>query len=451
MKSMTIEKIAEACGGRITGPRQLGGEVTDIVIDSRKAAPNCMFAAIKGENADGHDFISQAARAGAVCCLCERKPEDFGITAVVVDSVTAALRDIAQYYRGLFSIPFIGITGSVGKTTTKEMIARVLEQRHNVLKTEGNFNNELGVPLTLFRLRDEHEAAVVEMGISQFGEMNRLAKMVKPDIAVFSAIGYAHLEFLGSLEGVLQAKSEMLEYVPDDGAVIVNGDDRLLVHMQCPQRKLTFGVGEGCDVRAVNIGNSGIDGMRCDIICGPRMISAKIPGFGVHLVSAALAAAAVGIQMGLTDEQISDGIAAYTPVGRRSSVEKTDKYILIDDCYNSNPTSAASSIASLAMLGGRRVCILGDMRELGESSARLHYDIGALAGDCGIDVIIACGEQSENIYKGAVNKARTVRYFPDKDALLAALNELLLPGDRILIKASRGMHFEDVSEAIKQM
>ncbi|HHU22217.1 MAG TPA: UDP-N-acetylmuramoyl-tripeptide--D-alanyl-D-alanine ligase [Clostridiales bacterium] len=452
MKGMTIANIARACDGEYFGSRKLlETEISSVVTDSRQAAPGCLFAAIVGERVDGHDFISSAAAAGAVCCLCEKKPEGVALPAIVVDSTPAALVKLAAFYRSQFDIPIIGVTGSVGKTTAKEMIASVLSRKYNVLKTQGNFNNELGVPLTLFELRDEHQVAVVEMGISDFGEMRRLTQIARPDMAVFTVIGYSHLEFLKDREGVLREKAEMLEGMPLEGIVFINGDDDMLRSMDCPQEKISFGTDASCDVRAENIETLGLKGMSCHIVCGPRRIPVGIPAFGLHMVSAAAAGAAVGIRMGLTDEEIAAGIAAYKTVGSRSAAFDTGYTTIIDDCYNANPNSSASAIKSLATMEGRLVCILGDMLELGENSARLHYDLGALAAKCGVSLVITCGPEAENIYFGAREHGLTAKHYSNKGTLLEELPFLIMPGDTVLVKASRGMAFEDIVEALKKL
>jgi UDP-N-acetylmuramoyl-tripeptide--D-alanyl-D-alanine ligase len=297
MIGLTVNDIAAITGGRLHGGNG-DTPVTAVVIDSRAAAPGALFAALPGERADGHDYISRALDAGAACCLALRVSEGETRCVITVADVAAALCGLASHYRRMFDIPVVGVTGSVGKTTAKEMIACVLSQKFCTLKTEKNFNNELGVPLTLFRLGREHEAAVIEMGISHFGEMKRLAAMAQPTMAVYTVIGRAHLEFLGDRAGVLRAKGEMLETMSADGVVFVNGDDDLLSEMSCRQRKITFGMNAGCDIRATGISPRGSSGMSCDIVIGDRRIPVVIPSYARHMVYAALAAAAVGVQLG---------------------------------------------------------------------------------------------------------------------------------------------------------
>lgn len=448
MKNLTIASAAAACGGVYCGPDDpelLQREISFLTTDSRAAGEGCLFAAIVGSRVDGHDYIPSAMAKGALAVLCQRRPEDASVPTIVVDSTEAALQDIAAFYRAQFDMPVVGVTGSVGKTTTKEMIASVLSQRMNVLKTEKNFNNELGVPFTLFRLQPEHEAAVVEMGISGFGEMTRLARMAQPTMAVYTVIGWAHLEFLGDRAGVLRAKTEMLAHMAADAPVFVNGDDEYLAALTCRQPVTRFGLSEGCQVRALDVRSCGTDGMTCCITAGERRIPVRIAAWGAHLVYAALAAAAVGLHMGLSDEEIAAGIAAYAPVGSRGGVLHTDRWTVLDDCYNSNPSSAQASVTSLATLPGRRVCILGDMLELGEQSAALHRQLGEFAARKGIDVIIACGVCAEQIYSGAISISQgQVWYFPNKQALFDALPQLLQDGDSILVKASHGEHFGEI-------
>ena len=454
MREMTIDHITNACRGEYRGSALLHDkEVRFITTDSRAAGQDCLFIAIKGEKFDGHDFMRTAVEQGALCCVAEKAPESLNVPYILVDSTLAAARDIAAYYRSRFNIPFIGITGSVGKTTFKEIISSVLSTKYRVLKTPGNFNNEIGVPLSVFGLKDFHEAAVLEMGISDFGEMSRLGAIVRPDMAVFSAIGDSHLEYLGSREGVLKAKSEMLDYMPDSGVVFVNGDDELLNGIECKQEKISFGIGKKCDVRAENINNRGLDGIGLDIMALNRRIPVKINAYGNHMITAALAAASVAMKMGLTDEEIISGINAYHSADRRSSVITSGRCRIIDDCYNANPTSVESSLMSLKSITTRKVCILGDMLELGKDSSELHKKIGRIASQMGLDLIICCGSLAEDIHKGIVDSQgdNSTVYFARKDELAVALNDLIQQGDTVLVKASRGMKFEEIVNTLKKL
>ncbi len=445
MRKLSLENIISACRGDYYGDTGLlRREISAVTTDSRKIEPGCLFAAIKGERVDGHDFIPAVMEAGAICAIGEVVPE--GLRPFIkVRNTVSALQDIAEFYRMQFDIPIIGVTGSVGKTTAKEMLASVLAQKYCVHKTAGNFNNELGVPLTVFGLREEHTAAVIEMGISHFGEMSLLTRIVKPDHGLFTVIGHAHLEFLGDRAGVLRAKSEMVECLTARGKVFCSGDDDMLVSADFVREKITYGMNENCAVRAENIA---IDSDGCaafTLRSGERSFPVILKSFGEHLISAALAAAAVGMELGLTDAQIAAGIAAYEPVGSRSRLIKTGKISIIDDCYNSNPSSLASSLRSLSRMAGRKVALIGDMLELGENAAALHADCGALAKSLGIEVI-TLGALSTHAAAAAGG-----RHFQSREALIAALPELIHEGDCVLVKASHSMHFEELSEVLKAL
>ena len=445
MTGMTIEKALRACGGRYIGEGRLDVELGRVVIDSREVAPGDLFVAYKGERVDGHDYISASLDRGAACCLAERVPEGEKRGVIVTDDVQRALEDIAAAYRDTLALPIVGVTGSVGKTSAKEMLSAVLSSRWKVCKTDKNLNNQIGVPMTLSRIAPDDGIAVVEMGISGFGEMSRLARMVRPRIAVYTLIGHAHLEFLHDLDGVLRAKTEMIDYLPGDGLVVMNGDDVKLRSFDCPRRRIFVGLGEDCAVRAENIVPSAED-TRCEIVSGSRRIAVRIPAFGKHLVYAALEAAAVGMELGLSDEEIARGIASFAIVGRRAAVVRTEKITLLDDCYNSNAEALRSGIDSLLELPGRHVCILGDMLELGDTAREAHYSSGVYAAQKGVARLLCCGEHAGAYCDGA---GAIARRFADRAALIAALGEEIRPGDCVLVKASRGAHFEEISEALK--
>lgn len=448
MLNFTVKDALIASGGVLVGSAQPGDGINDIIIDSRKVKKGDMFVAYRGENTDGHEYISKALDMGAVCCLAEYSPAGETRGVIVVDDVQKALESIMRAYREKINIPVIGITGSVGKTTAKEMIWAVLSQRMNTLKTEGNLNNQIGVPMTLSRISSEHRAAVVEMGISGFGEMSVLASMARPDIAVFTVIGHAHLEFLHDLDGVFKAKTEMLDFMPPDGVVIVNGDDEKLRAVSCAQRVVSYGMGDDCAVRAENIRYDGESGAHCDISFENRRISVVIPAYGRHMVYAALEGAAVGFVMGLTDEEIIRGIAAYHTVGRRGVVTDTGFITLIDDCYNANPDSMRCAIDSLVELTGRHVCVLSDMREMGEDSTEHHRALGEYALEKGVDFVAAYGPMSRCLTAAMGGRAH---HFETREELIAAMPQYIRCGDNVLVKASLGMHLEPAAEALKAM
>ncbi|NCC66955.1 MAG: UDP-N-acetylmuramoyl-tripeptide--D-alanyl-D-alanine ligase [Clostridia bacterium] len=450
MKNLSLKNILSAVDGKYQGSASaLTREITSVTKDSREVTCGCLFAAIKGENSDGHDYIVSAEEQGALCALGQRVPEGCGCPVIVVPDTVRALGDLAAFYRKGFDIPVVGITGSVGKTTTKEMVSAVLAQHFKVHKTTGNHNNELGVPLTVLGIGDDTEAAVIEMGISHFGEMTRLAEIVHPDMAVYTTIGSAHLEYLGDLDGVLKAKTELLPLMREDGVVFINGDDPYLCKISCLQKICRYGINKNCDVLGENIRLLGTEGMEMEIVSCARRIAVRINSYGIHLVTAALAAAAVGIELGLTDGEISDGIASFTPVGSRAGIIKTESLTIVDDCYNANPTSTDAALKSLGMLTGRKVAILGDMLELGANEKKLHFITGVHSADSGVDLVISCGDLSQNTVEGARSTRIPARWYESKQALIAALPYLLEPGDAVLVKASHSCRFEDIVETLK--
>lgn len=448
MTGLSLHNIAAICGGTYYGTEADGGKCpNEIVIDSRKVRPGNLFAALPGENVDGHRFVPQALAAGAAGCLVSRVPEEESGPCVVVPDVAKAMREIAKAYRETLPIPIIGITGSVGKTTMKEMIAAVLGSRYAVLKTEKNFNNDLGVPMTVSRIDANHQAAVIEMGISHFGEMAGLAEIVRPTMAVYTNIGYSHLEALGDRMGVLREKTAMLPYLPENGTVFFNGDDDLLAGFSSEFETLTFGTGGHCDVRAENIRMVGREETVCEIVCEHNRFPVTIHAYGKHLVTAAAGAAAVGLHMGLSGEEIAAGIASYAPVGSRAAVEDTGYITLINDCYNANPDSMGAALESMSMLPGWKVAILGDMYELGPNSPQMHRSMGEKAAACGINGVIAVGKLGKDIAAGHGNAL----HFETKEALISELPKLIPQGATVLVKASHGLHLEAVVEALEEL
>lgn len=440
MIGFTVSDVARAVGGELHG-EGAGRPVTGLVRDNREVAPGVAFAALPGARADGHLFIPAALDAGAPCCVALRVPDGETRAVITVPDVAQALTKLASACRERIKAPVIGVTGSVGKTTAKEMIAGVLGERFNTLKTEKNFNNELGVPLTLFRVGPEHGAAVVELGISHFGEMALLGSMARPDIAVYTVIGRAHLEFLGDRDGVMHAKGELIGEMPQSGVVVANGDDDKLAALVCGRRKITFGLGSGCDVRAEGLVSLGADGSVCEIVSGDRRIPVRIPAYGRHMVYAALAAAAVGMELGLTDGEIMSGVTRYAPVGGRASIFRANGVTVIDDSYNANPDSTEMAVDSASDLPGRLVCVLGDMLELGGNAAALHREVGEHVKAAGA-LLITTGELSRSM--GG-------EHFESVDELVSALPELLRKGDNVLVKASNSMRFGRIVDALKTL
>lgn len=458
MQGMTLERIAEACHGTYHGPAsQRAQEVSMIVTDSRKLEKACLFVAIKGARVDGNDFVAAAYENGALCCLSEKEPADESQPYIVVESCYQALKDMAKLYRSLWKdVKIIGVTGSVGKTTTKEIIASVLSKRFCTLKTQGNFNNEVGVPLTLFRLRREHEVAVVEMGISDFGEMTRLSEMVCPDSCVITNIGQCHLENLQDRDGVLRAKTEIFTSMSPDGNIYLNGDDDKLVTVrESGGKKIAFfGVENTSGTYAKNIENLGLKGTRMTVVSGEKEFEVMIPVPGRHMVFNVLAAAKIALDLGMGEEEIQAGIAGFKPIGGHSSIVTTDKFTILNDCYNANPVSMKAGIDVLSEVSGRRAAIIGDMFELGTEEEKMHEEIGAYAAAKGIELLLCIGTLAKNCKQGAEKAGKSgtqVVYYPEKEEAMADLPKLLQEGDTILVKASHGMHFEKIVAVLEKM
>lgn len=459
MRGMTLTRMAKACNGKLIG-QDTGREAKGVVIDSRLVKDGYVFIAVPGEKVDGHSFISKVLEQGAIGVVCEKEPtcpmiDSLGnsIPYILVEQSLQALKDIAADYRSSLQIPIVGITGSVGKTSTKEFVASVLETKYKVLKTQGNFNNEIGVPLTILRINEEHQAAVLEMGINHFGEMHRLSQMARPDICLFTNIGQCHLEFLGSRDGILKAKTEMFDFMAENGSVCVNGDDDKLITIDSVKGKkpITFGLSDELDIFATDCVNNGLYGSDMKLHMNGKSYSVHIPLPGDHMIYNALAAASVGQLLSLSEEQIVEGIGKVQAVAGRSNVIHLEDKILIDDCYNANPVSMEAAIMLLNTAKSRKVAILGDMFELGEEEVKMHAGIGAFAAKQGIDLLICVGTLSEYMYLTAKEKGQNVVYFPTVETLQKELPSLLRKNDTILLKASHGMGFASLIEPIKEL
>lgn len=449
MKPFTLAEIAAACGGIYVGSEEMkGATVTSVERDSRQIKDGSLFLAIKGERVDGHDFIQKCYDSGAICAVCETAPLQAEKPYILVPSTLEAVKKIGKAYREKFDIPIVGVSGSVGKTSTKEMLYAVLSQKYKTHKTQGNLNNELGVPLTLLSMPEDAEAAVIEMGISGFGEMTRLAAMAQPTICVLTIIGCCHLENLGDRDGVLQAKTEMFRHARDGAAFILNGDDDKLstieeVHGRKP---VFFGLGEGNAYHAENIENNGEGGVRCTLCFDDKRLDVTIPAIGSYMVSNALAAVAAGRLLGLSDDELIRGVESYKTVGSRANVVNTGKLRIIDDCYNANPTSVKASLDTLKNFSGRKVAILGDMKELGANELALHFDTGAHAKEIGIDRVISIGPLAKELAKGAGDV-----WFESIEAATEELPNIIRENDTVLVKASHSMQFEKIVEFLKKI
>ena len=427
-----IHEILSACGGQFYGdPWLLSQCCSGISINSRNVTDGMLYIPVIGERFDGHSFIPDARSRGALCVLTDRMlPEQ---PFIMVPNVLHALQDIAHVYRNRFSIPVIGVTGSVGKTSTKEMIASALSSRLCVLKTEGSLNNQTGVPQILFRLDPSHQAAIIEMGTNHPGEIDSLARMTEPTICLFTNIGVAHIEFFGSREGIFRGKTEMIPWMRPGDTIIANGDDEFLKDIR---GAVLFGTGTNCSVRAEKISDLGLNGISYHV-CTPAgnfPIHVPQPGTGGLYNS-------LGINLG----DLACGIASYVPPSGRLYVRRTKSLTILDDAYNANPDSMRASIDVLEKVNGRRICILGDMLELGRDSSVYHSEIGVYAANHGADIILCLGPDSRYICDGANSVRSGIAYhYCDRKELIACLSKVLLPGDTVLVKASRGIHLEEI-------
>jgi len=453
MQTITLEQLIAAVGGTLLGTYDDLNTTLDMVdTDSRAVHAGSLFLPIVGERFDGHAYIDSALANGAAGVLTDRELDNYRADKfyVKVENTEVALKDLAVWYKSLFPIPFVAVTGSVGKTTAKDMIACVLGQKYHVLKTEGNFNNNLGMPLTILRLTDEHTMCVLEMGMDRFGEIDYLAGAVKPDIGVITNIGDAHIERLGSRENIFKAKCEMLPHVKKDGLLVLNGDDDFLPGLKGKTETAAVfcGGGEGLDYTACVTGGDGLSYITCHITAPEIDRTVDIPALGEHMVYPVTMAVAVAEHFGLTAEEIIRGLSSFIPTKMRMNVHKrADDIAVLDDCYNANPQSMRAAISVLS--GSRtahKVAILGDMLELGEFSRALHAGVGEYMGEKGIDCLIAIGPECRHMAHAAEQAGVAHVYScEDKSTALEILAEWVRPNTTFLVKASRGMRLEEIS------
>lgn len=470
MKNMTLENIARVSGGTYIGAEDKKQcEISGAVIDSRLVEQDFLFIPIKGARVDGHDFIPSVFEKGALAVLSERELENPAGPYILVDSTECAMKKIARFYRQSLDVKVVGITGSVGKTSTKEMIAAVLGQKYRVLKTEGNLNNEIGLPLTIFKIRKEHEVAVLEMGISEFGEMDRLAQMAVPDVCVITNIGLCHLENLITRDGILKAKTESFAHLAPDGIAVLNGDDDKLSEKKEVNGKPTvfYGIEKSArtytdeqgekllaekEIYATDVKAAGLTGTHAVIHVGEESFAVEIPIAGEHNVYNALAAVCVARQLGLTVEEMKRGIESVQTIGGRSNLIEKDGISIIDDCYNANPVSVKASIDVLSVAKGRKIAVLGDMGELGANERELHAMVGSHFAGKQIDALFCTGELSTEIAKEvrACSPATEVYEMQDKEALVKELLAYRRCGDTILVKASHFMGFAEIVKSLTE-
>ncbi|HUM14693.1 MAG TPA: UDP-N-acetylmuramoyl-tripeptide--D-alanyl-D-alanine ligase [Candidatus Nitrosotalea sp.] len=453
MAPLSVEDVVRGTQGALVAG-DLGVPVTGISIDSRSLAIGEAFFAIQAAR-DGHDYLRDAAARGAACLVVHNLPDDLppSVPTVLVDDTTRALGRLAAYHRARFPVPVAAVTGSNGKTTTKEMMAGVLSALGPVLKPEGSFNNQWGLPLTLLRLSSEHRAVALELGANTPGEIESLAAIARPTVGVVTVVQGAHTEFFGSLDGVAQEKSALVRAIPPEGAVVLNADDPrvLAMHTQARARVLYFSTRPGADVFAASPAVDGADGLRFTLAVGPARQPVRLAFAGRHNVTNALAAAGVGRALGLSIEQIVRGLEAARPVKGRCVWRPAGRIRILDDTYNANPGSVGASLETLAATseGHRRVVVFGDMLELGPISEAAHREMGRAVAASGAAEFVGLGRWAQVAVEAArragLAESHHVTTFEDAVALLL---KRLAPGDAVLVKGSRGMRMERVVDAL---
>ena len=443
MRGCTVQALCSAVGGTLL--QGSDAVITQVSTDSRAIPAGALFIPLVGERFDGHDYLDAALSGGAAGCLTAKIPaaRQADKFYILVEDTLLALKALAAWYRGQFSLPVVQVTGSAGKTTTKEMIASVLGQRFSTLKTEANFNNAIGTPMTLLNLSPTHQAAVIETGMNHFGEIRYLGEMVRPTVAVITNVGDAHIENLGGTrQGILQAKCEIFENLAPDGLAVLNGDDALLSALDLPFKTVLCGRSERCAVRVTEVAEHGIDGVTCTVTTARDTYAVSIPSPGAYMIYPAAMAIAIGEHLGMEKADILSGIAAYRPVGSRMHLVRcSENRVIIDDCYNANPQAMAEALRILGQTEyPRRMAVLGDMGELGELTEQAHRDMGALTAALGLDTVIAIGQKAQAIH--AANP--DALWFPTVEAALGAVRAAFTPGTAALVKASHAMHFTHI-------
>ena len=441
MEKIILSEIADWCGVKTN----LTGTINTISTDSRVIDENTLFVALKGERFDANDFVEDVLEKGAKAVVCSRYNGESDRVLLVEDTGKALLQ-IAKGYRLKFKIPFVALTGSVGKTTTKGMVHAVLSEKYNTLKTQGNLNNEIGVPKTLFCLENSHEAAVIEMGMNHFDEISRLTKTVMPDIGIITNVGTAHIENLGSREGILKAKYEITEGMKKGSPLIINGDNDMLSTIDTNDFEIIkFGIDSSNLYMKAEDVKFLPDGSEFTAICENESVKAFVPAVGIHNVYNALCAMCVGKKIGFTLSEAAVALENFAPEGMRQNVREVKGYTFIEDCYNANPDSMKASLVTLNTIKKTRsIAVLGDMLELGSYSDTAHYEVGKIAGDVKTDIVITFGELSTLIKKGAEENGAESYSFNDKSELTKFLKSILKENDTVLFKGSRSMKMEEI-------
>ncbi len=456
MRPISVEEAANAVGGKIKIVGNASSKnITKVLMDSRLDVKEALFVAIKGEKVDGHQFISKVFEGGAAAALCNYIPDDVteGV-CILVDDTLEALQKLAEWYRQTLDITVVGISGSVGKTSTKEIIYSVLSAKFKVQKTHGNYNNEIGLPLTVLEIDEETEVEVLEMGISDFGEMRLLARIARPDICVLTNIGQSHLEALGTRDGIVKAKTEMFEYRNPNGPIFLNGDDDKLSQITEVNgtKTIFFGFDSEMYAHPENVESLGLAGTKMTVCLGNRKFDARIRMIGNHNLQNAMVASAVGEYLGMTDEELIKGLEQAETISGRSFLIPHGEGFIIDDCYNAAPNSMKAALNMLLLAKtGRKVAILGDMFELGSMEVQMHREIGIFASSLDIDLLICVGDLSRNIYDAVIEKGASYKtvWCRNLEDCLQELPYITFANDNILVKASHGMHFTKIVERLK--
>ncbi|MBQ3225795.1 MAG: UDP-N-acetylmuramoyl-tripeptide--D-alanyl-D-alanine ligase [Clostridia bacterium] len=454
MKTLRVLEIVQATGGKLLSGNA-EASIVQITTDSRNVPGGSLFIPIKGEKFDGHDFLEMAAKSGAKAVLTEKTVTlSRDVCVILVEDTLRAMQSLASYYRDLFPVHMVGITGSVGKTSTKEMTAAVLERKFKTLKTEGNFNNEIGLPLTVFRMEEGIEAAVLEMGMSGFGEIDRLAAIAKPEIGIVTNIGMSHIELLGSQENIYRAKSEMFAHIKPGGTVVLNGDDPILKNHkdEIPYRVITVGKSEACDVVAKNI-TSDEEGINFDFSGFGRDFRVRVNRPGEHNVYNALFAIATGFVLGVPEEDIFLALKELKATKMRMDYIRHNGYTIINDCYNAAPDSMNAALSVLGKTKGKKIAVLGDMACMGEFSKQAHRLVGETVANEGVDMLFTIGKEAKEIALAALSLGlmpEQVKSAEDVSEIYEALRESIVPDCHVLVKASRVMELERVTEFLQK-
>ena len=455
MEALGMTEIADAVAGELINEEDF--RIDSISTDTRQLEPGDLFIALLGENFDAHDFLAQAFEKGARAAVVESGREyDVKKPLIKVEDTTRALQDLAAYYLEQLSLTVIAVTGSTGKTTTKDLTASVVKQRYETLKTQGNFNNEIGLPLTLFRLDESHEAVVLEMGMRGVGEIARLAEIAPPDIGVVTNVGKTHIELLGSVAKIAQAKSELVQSLDEKGTAILNADDERVKAMSelTKANVIYYGINKEANLKGREIRTlTSPDRVSFQLEVGTKSSEIMLPMPGEYNVYNALAAAAVGRELGIDLAEIKEGLATASLTDKRNQIIKSAQGIkIINDTYNANPTSVRAGLNTLSQIAeGRKIAILGDMLELGEVAEKEHYKLGSVIIEEGIDYLITIGDLALKIAEGAedkgLDKSKIFTYNRKREAI-DKIEEIMETDDTILVKASRGMKLEEIVASI---